>query len=183
MAEEAPVQLRRLEWIGSAKKDLQALPAEVMNVFGYALYLAQTGRKHDQAKALRGFGSAGVLENAPRSWQMSKRKIIDGTQIHEGSANVYRDLGYADADEMLVKAQLVAKIGEIIRGRELTQVAAARTLGITQPKLSGLLRGQFHGISERKLIACLTSLGRDVQIVVKSAPRRGAAGKLSVVFA
>jgi predicted XRE-type DNA-binding protein len=114
---------------------------------------------------------------------MSKRKIIDGTQIHEGSANVYRDLGYADAGEMLVKAQLVAKIGEIIRGRELTQVAAARTLGITQAKLSGLLRGQFRGISERKLIACLTSLGRDVQIVVKNAPRRGAAGKLSVVFA
>ena len=54
--------MRRLEWIGSAKKDLEALPAEVMHVFGYALYLAQTGRKHDQAKPLRGFGSAGALE-------------------------------------------------------------------------------------------------------------------------
>ena len=62
MAERAPVQLRRLEWIGSAKKDLQALSDEVVHVFGYALYLAQTGRKHDQAKALRGFGSGGVLE-------------------------------------------------------------------------------------------------------------------------
>ena len=62
MAEGAPVQMRRLEWIGSTKKDLLALPAEVMDVFGYALYLAQTGSKHDQAKALRGFGSAGVLE-------------------------------------------------------------------------------------------------------------------------
>jgi phage-related protein len=54
--------MRRLEWIGSAKKDLQALPEEVVDVFGYALYLAQTGSKHDQAKPLRGFGSAGVLE-------------------------------------------------------------------------------------------------------------------------
>jgi phage-related protein len=62
MAEGAPVQLRRLEWIGSTKKDLQALPEEVVHVFGYALYLAQTGSKHDQAKPLRGFGSAGVLE-------------------------------------------------------------------------------------------------------------------------
>lgn len=62
MAEGAPVQLRRLEWIGSSKKDLQALPEEVVDVFGYALYLAQTGSKHDQAKPLRGFGSAGVLE-------------------------------------------------------------------------------------------------------------------------
>jgi len=62
MVEGAPVQPRRLEWIGSAKKDLQALPEEVVHVFGYALYLAQTGRKHDQAKPLRGFGSAGILE-------------------------------------------------------------------------------------------------------------------------
>ncbi len=62
MAEGAPVQMRGLEWIGSTKKDLLALPEEVVNVFGYALYLAQTGSKHDQAKPLRGFGSAGVLE-------------------------------------------------------------------------------------------------------------------------
>ena len=62
MADGAPVQMRRLEWIGSTKKDLKALPEEVVDVFGYALYLAQTGGKHDQAKALRGFGSAGVLE-------------------------------------------------------------------------------------------------------------------------
>jgi phage-related protein len=54
--------MRRLEWIGSAKKDLLALPEEVVDVFGYALYLAQTGSMHDQAKPLRGFGSAGVLE-------------------------------------------------------------------------------------------------------------------------
>ena len=62
MAEGAPVQMRRLEWIGGTKKDLLALPEEVVDVFGYALYLAQTGSKHGQAKPLRGFGSAGVLE-------------------------------------------------------------------------------------------------------------------------
>jgi predicted XRE-type DNA-binding protein len=103
---------------------------------------------------------------------MSKRKIIDGTEIHEGSGNVYRDLGYPDADEMLLKAQLVAKISEITRSQELTQVAAARILGVTQPKLSGLLRGQFRGISERKLIDCLTNLGRDVEPRGKQAHRR-----------
>lgn len=72
---------------------------------------------------------------------MSKRKIIDGIEAHEGSANIYRDLAYPDADEILVKAQLVAKISEIIRTQELTQVKAARILGVTQPKLSGLLIG------------------------------------------
>ena len=48
--------------MGSSKRDLLALPETVVHVFGYALYLAQTGKKHDQAKPLKGFGSAGVLE-------------------------------------------------------------------------------------------------------------------------
>jgi phage-related protein len=50
-----------LLWVGSAKKDLLAMPGDVQDTFGYALYLAQTGSKHVQAKPLKGFGSAGVL--------------------------------------------------------------------------------------------------------------------------
>lgn len=114
---------------------------------------------------------------------MTRRRIVERPEIHEGSGNVYRDLGFADAEEMLVKAQLVHKISEIIRSRGLTQTEAAKILGLTQPKLSGILRGQFRGVSERKLIDCLTSLGRDVEIVVKGSPRRRAGGKLTVVFA
>jgi phage-related protein len=53
---------RPLLWVGSAKKDLLAMPSEVQDTFGYALHLAQTGGKHVQAKPLKGFGSAGVLE-------------------------------------------------------------------------------------------------------------------------
>jgi phage-related protein len=51
-----------LLWVGSSKKDLQAMPDEVQDSFGYALHLAQTGAKHAHAKPLKGFGSAGVLE-------------------------------------------------------------------------------------------------------------------------
>ena len=114
---------------------------------------------------------------------MRKRKVSERREIHEGSGNVYRDLGFRDAEEMLDKAKLVHKISEIIRAKGLTQMEAAKILGLTQPKLSGILRGQFRGVSERKLIDCLTSLGRDVEIVVKDAPRRRAGGKLTVVFA
>jgi len=105
------------------------------------------------------------------------------SKIERGSTNVYADLGMADAEEMLVKAQLANEIGGIIRRRKLTQVQAAELLGISQPKLSGLLRGQFRGISESKMLECLTRLGRDIQIVVKSAPRSRAEGHVSVVFA
>ena|ERR1035441_3360659 len=51
-----------LHWIGSSRRDLKALPKPVEDLFGFALYLAQTGKKHEQAKPLKGFGSAGVLE-------------------------------------------------------------------------------------------------------------------------
>lgn len=51
-----------LVWMGSSKQDLRAFPEEVRHVMGYALYLAQVGGKHLDAKPLRGFGGAGVLE-------------------------------------------------------------------------------------------------------------------------
>jgi predicted XRE-type DNA-binding protein len=105
------------------------------------------------------------------------------SKIERGSTNVYADLGLADAEEMQVKAQLATKIGDIIRRRKLTQIQAAELLGITQPKLSGLLRGQFRGISESKMLDCLTRLGRDIEIVVKSAPRSRTEGHVSVIFA
>ena len=59
---ENALRVRPLYWVASSKKDLLALPEEVVDVFGYALYLAQIGKKHEQAKPLKGFGSAGVLE-------------------------------------------------------------------------------------------------------------------------
>ncbi len=65
--EERP-ELKPLQWVGSSKKDLLALPEEVVDVFGYALYLAQVGKKHEQAKPLKGFGSASVLE-VVEDWQ------------------------------------------------------------------------------------------------------------------
>ena len=89
---------------------------------------------------------------------MRKERGIQGIPIEEGSRNVYADLGYADSEDMVVKAQLVTKIADIIRQRGLTQQRAAKLLGLTQPKISRLLKGQFRGISERRLLRCLTRL-------------------------
>jgi predicted XRE-type DNA-binding protein len=84
----------------------------------------------------------------------------------EGSLNVYEQLGFPDSEEMVVKAQLVLKIAEILRDRGWSQQQAAKVLGLTQPKLSRMLRGQFRGISEMKMMDCLVRLGRAVKIVV-----------------
>ena len=102
------------------------------------------------------------------------------SEIERGTDTVYADLELPDADEMLVKAQLTTKIGEIIKNRKLTQVLAAELLGMSQPKLSNMLRGQFRGISEAKMLECLTRLGRNVEIVVT--PTRKPLGRVTVVF-
>ena len=104
-------------------------------------------------------------------------------KIQKGSANVYADLNRGDAEEMLVKAQLATKISELVQKRNLVQQEAAKLLHISQPKLSNLLRGQFRGISEVKMLECLTLLGSDVSIVIKSRRERRTSGHLSVVFA
>ena len=100
-------------------------------------------------------------------------------EIHKGSTNVYADLGRTDAAQMLVKAQLASKIAALMKRRRMTQVEAARLFGMPQPKISAMLRGQFRGISEDRMMRCLIALGQNVQIVVKPA-REGRTGVLSV---
>ncbi|MGA9627634.1 MAG: type II toxin-antitoxin system RelE/ParE family toxin [Bryobacteraceae bacterium] len=67
--------LKPLFWVGSSKRDLLSLPGPVVDLFGFALYLAQDGRKHEQAKPLRGFGSAGVLEIV-EDWDRSTYRAV-----------------------------------------------------------------------------------------------------------
>jgi predicted XRE-type DNA-binding protein len=88
--------------------------------------------------------------------------------------SAYEELNFRDAEEMLLKAQLAMKIAEILRKRGWSQQQAARVLGMTQPKLSRMLRGQFRGISEIKMMDCLVRLGRSVKIVVGPESRKTA---------
>lgn len=62
MDEGSAPEARELIWVASSKRDLLDFPAAVQDVMGYALYLAQIGRKHDDATPLKGVGNAGVLE-------------------------------------------------------------------------------------------------------------------------
>lgn len=104
-------------------------------------------------------------------------------RIQKGNKNIYADLGLPDAEEMFVKARLAAKIGQLIQRRGMVQQEAAGLLRLSQPKLSNLLRGNFRGISEMKMLECLTLLGNDVNIVVKSRRQPKSAGHFSVAFA
>lgn len=90
------------------------------------------------------------------------------TEFKKGSGNVYKDLGFPDAEKMQIKASLVSEIDDEIKKRKLTQQQAAVLIGLSQPKLSQLLKGHFRGVSEFKLLECLTKLGKDVEIFVHS---------------
>jgi predicted XRE-type DNA-binding protein len=104
------------------------------------------------------------------------------SKIESSAGNVYADLGDSQAEEMLVKAHLAFKIGELIKQSHLTQVEAAELLGISQPKLSGLLRGQFRCVSETKILEYINRLGRDEQIVIRRRSCCQEDGHTSVVF-
>ena len=91
----------------------------------------------------------------------------DNMKIERGSGNVFADLGLPDADAHLLKAELVTRIDEIIRQRGLKQVEAAKLLGLSQPDVSRLLRGNFREYSMERLLRLLTALGRDVDIVIR----------------
>ena len=114
---------------------------------------------------------------------MKKQRVVRGIPVEEGSGNVYKDLGYPDSESMLVKAQLTAKIAEIVQRRALTQTRTAEILGLTQPKVSALLKGQFRGIWEHRWLECLTRLGRDVHIVITPTPRSRSNGRLTLSVA
>lgn len=89
-----------------------------------------------------------------------------------GSGNVFADLRIADADTHLLKAQLVARLQEVIRAKKMTQARTAEVIGVSQPDVSRMLRGQFRDISVERLVLFLTRLGCTVDIVVKPANKR-----------
>ena len=91
--------------------------------------------------------------------------------VVESSGNVFADLELPEAEELLAKAKLAKKIGDIIKGRRLSQAQAAEVLGTTQPKVSNLINGRLQGFSMERLLRFLNAFDRDVQIVIKTRPR------------
>jgi predicted XRE-type DNA-binding protein len=110
---------------------------------------------------------------------MSKRvRTVEGIEVETGSGNVFADLGLPGADKLKIKSGLVIEITRAVRRLGLTQEEAGRRMGIAQPKVSALLRGDFTHLSERKLMECLNRLGYDIEIKVK--PTRRPIGHLTV---
>jgi len=107
--------------------------------------------------------------------------MIEGIEIETNSGNVFADLGLADAEKLKIKSGLVIEITRAVRRLGLTQEEAGRRMGIAQPKVSGIMRGDFANLSERKLMECLNRLGYDIEIKVR--PAAGPIGHLTLAIA
>jgi predicted XRE-type DNA-binding protein len=110
-----------------------------------------------------------------------RKRIVDGIEVETGSGNVFADLGFADAEKLKIKSGLVIEITKAVRKLGLTQEEAASRMGIAQPKVSGMLRGDFSNLSERKLMDCLNRLGYDIEIKIR--PAKEPIGHLSLAVA
>jgi predicted XRE-type DNA-binding protein len=113
---------------------------------------------------------------------MAKRPAESAT-ITRGSTNIFEDLGYPDATERQAKLRLAYALNHVLEERKLSQAAAAKVLGVAQPKVSALRNYKLAGFSVERLMNLLTALDRDVEIVIRKKPRSRKAARISVVAA
>ena len=88
--------------------------------------------------------------------------------VKESSGNVFEDIGCANSDEKLVKAELISVIHRAITKKNLTREQTGKLLGITQDKVIELEEGNFFGFSIENLLSFLRDLNQRVDIVVKN---------------
>ena len=110
-----------------------------------------------------------------------KSRTIKDVQVQHSSGNVFADLDLADANKLRIKTGLVVEIRKAMQSLGLNQHEAAKRMGITQPKVSDMMRGNFANLSERKLMDCLTRLGYDIEIKVR--PAKTEVGHLMLALA
>lgn len=108
---------------------------------------------------------------ARRKLQPGDRGTIDGIEFFVGSGNVFADLDFDDAEEMLAKSRLAGEINQIIEKKGWDQTTAAAKLGTHQPVISALKRGRLKSITYDRLLAWLVVLGRSIEIKVARSPK------------
>jgi len=100
-----------------------------------------------------------------------RTKSAKNTQVEVGSGNVFADLGLPDAEERLLKANLVFQIAQLIDKKKLTQAKVAERTGLDQPKVSRLLRGHLDGFSVDRLFAILNRMGHSIEVRISAKER------------
>ena len=114
---------------------------------------------------------------------MARQNVDRDHKIVRGTGNVFADLGYPDAEERQAKLRLAYALNQALDERGLTQAKAAKVLAVTQPKVSALRNYKLAGFSVERLMAMLTALDRDVEIIIRRKPRSRRPARIRVVAA
>jgi predicted XRE-type DNA-binding protein len=100
-------------------------------------------------------------------------------KVEIGSGNIFADLGLPDAETHFLKAQIVSEIYRLANERKLTQGETGKRIGISQPEVSRLFKGNFREYSVERLMGFLTAFSRDVEIVVRPHKKAGKTGRIT----
>jgi predicted XRE-type DNA-binding protein len=105
---------------------------------------------------------------------MPKKQTKEHEEIEVivSSGNVYADTGHPNPEEAMAKAELAILISDAIKRKKLTQKMAAELIGVDQPKISAIIRGQLSGFTIDRLFRFLISLGMDIIIEAKPHTRK-----------
>jgi predicted XRE-type DNA-binding protein len=106
--------------------------------------------------------------------------LEQNTKFEIGSGNVFADIGFDNAEEMLLKSELVRQINNTIEGKELTTLQAKDLLKLDEETLFNLSRGSLTELTLENLFRCLNILGRDLEVVLKPRSTSSSQGKLKV---
>jgi len=104
--------------------------------------------------------------------------MMSKVKVEKGGGNIFADLGRPDAETHFLKAQIVSEIYRLTNERKLTQARAGRLMGISQPEVSRMFKGNFREYSIGRLIGFLTAFDRDVEIVARPHKKTGKSGRI-----
>ena len=111
---------------------------------------------------------------------MSKETRSSKQAVLKSSGNVFLDLGLKNSQERQTKIRLAFTLNQVIQKHHLSQVDAAKALGINQPKISALLNYKLNGFSVERLMQFLNAVDQDIEIVVRQKPRSRRSGRIIV---
>jgi predicted XRE-type DNA-binding protein len=167
-----------LVWLGDARDRIRAFPDDVRAIAGFQLWRLQRGLAPNDGKPMPSVG-AGVQEIRIHTACAGRDRwvVTKPMKVTRSSGDVFRDLGFSgeEAEYLRVRAGLMLNLQRAITAREVTQAQAAKLLGVTQPRVSDVMRGRIDRFSIDTLIDMLARLGIRVTLTLRPRPRVGAA--------
>lgn len=109
----------------------------------------------------------------------SKSKVLAVGAVETGSGNVFADLGLPDPDDRRLRVQLATRLNDLLELEGMTQAAAAKRLGISQPHVSELKNYKLSRFSSERLLHFITLMDRDVEIFIRPRAATPPAGSVA----